>query len=134
MALTGPRKTNEVEGILREIGVTAGVNIHQGALVVLAAGYAKPGVTEVGAVALGRAEKPADNSGGIAGAVTVPIKRGVFAFVNAAADPLTAADIGADCFIVDDETVAKTDGTGTRSKAGTVYALEGSGGVWVEIR
>lgn len=134
MALTAPRKTDEVEGVLREIGVAAGVNIHQGALVVLDAGYAKPGVTEVGAIALGRAEKPADNSAGLAGAVTVAIKRGVFLFVNSGADPVVAADIGVDCFIVDDETVAKTNGTGTRSKAGTVYALEGTGGVWVEIR
>ena len=32
---------------------------------------------------------------------------------------------------VDDQTVAKTDGTGTRSRAGIVDGIEASGGVWV---
>ena len=41
------------------------------------------------------------------------------------------ADLGKTCYIVDDETVAKTDGTATRSAAGKVVGLD-SDGVWVE--
>lgn len=134
MALTKARKTDEVEGTFRQIGVAAGAKIYQGALVVLDAGFAKPGATALNLVALGRAEAPADNTGGANDAINVPVKRGTFLYVNDGVDPVVAADIGADCFIVDDETVANTDGTGTRSRAGTVYALEGVGGVWVEIR
>ena len=53
-------------------------------------------------------------------------------FANSSAgDLITIADIGKACFIVDDQTVAKTDGTGTRSRAGIVDGIEASGGVWV---
>lgn len=40
--------------------------------------------------------------------------------------------MGADCFIVDDQTVAKTNGTNTRSRAGIVAAVDADG-VWVQI-
>jgi len=39
--------------------------------------------------------------------------------------------LGKTCYIVDDETVAKTNGTNTRSAAGTVVGVE-SDGVWVQ--
>ena len=55
-------------------------------------------------------------------------------FANSAAtDAITLADIGKDCFIVDDQTVAKTDGSGTRSRAGRVFDVDADG-VWVEFR
>ena len=50
-----------------------------------------------------------------------------------AADAITLADIGKDCFIVDDQTVAKTDGAGTRSRAGRVFDVDADG-VWVDFR
>ncbi|MCY1460857.1 hypothetical protein D9M71_784510 [compost metagenome] len=57
----------------------------------------------------------------------------MFAFANSAAgDEITRADIGATAYIVDDQTVAKTDGTSTRSVAGTIRDVD-SDGVWVEI-
>jgi hypothetical protein len=40
--------------------------------------------------------------------------------------------IGNDCYIVDDQTVAKTNGTATRSIAGKIRAVDAQG-VWVEI-
>ena len=62
------------------------------------------------------------------------ILKGVFPFKNsAAADEITNAEIGSDCYIVDDETVAKTDGTGTRSVAGKVFLVDDYG-VWVDFR
>lgn len=51
---------------------------------------------------------------------------------SAAADAIAADDIGKDCFIVDDNTLALTNGTNTRSRAGQVYEVDASG-VWVAI-
>ena len=42
------------------------------------------------------------------------------------------ADVGADCYIVDDQTVAKTNGTNTRSVAGKIIAVDADG-VWVKL-
>ena len=40
--------------------------------------------------------------------------------------------MGSDCYIVDDQTVAKTNGTNTRSVAGKIIAVDADG-VWVKI-
>ena len=113
--------------------VAAGVVIHAGALVVLDAGLAKPGHTATGLVARGRAERTVDNTAGADGEKRVEIlRKRVFHFDNLEADPVTAADLGAPCFVVDDSTVAKTDGTGTRSQAGNVVDVDPAG-VWVEF-
>lgn len=133
MALSRERNTTQIDtGLLREIGMKANVKIWAGALVVLDAGTAAPGRTAANLVALGRAEATADNTGGAANAIRVKVRRGIFAFKNEASDLVTAAEIGATCFIVDDETVAKTNGTNTRSAAGRVFAIEGDQ-VFVEI-
>ena len=61
------------------------------------------------------------------------MKRGNFCLANSAgADEITAADIGKVCYIVDNQTVAKTDGTATRSPAGIVDDVDDAG-VWVNI-
>lgn len=49
------------------------------------------------------------------GDAKVNVRRGTFQFDNS-----DAAGIGADCYLVDDETVTTTDGGGARSKAGVV--------------
>jgi len=65
--------------------------------------------------------------------VQVAVRRGCFQFANSAStDALTNLDIGATCYIVDNQTVAKTDGSATRSKAGVVRSVD-AGGVWVEF-
>jgi hypothetical protein len=72
-----------------------------------------------------------DNTYGQAGDKTVTVRPGIYAWANSSGgDAITQAQVGSDCYIVDDQTVAKTDGTGTRSKAGTVLAVD-SDGVWV---
>lgn len=132
-ALTSSRDTKEIEGKLRALPVAAGVKIFAGSLVVLAAGLAKPGTAATGLVAVGRAEAEIDNSAGLAGDQVVPVAKGTFSFANsAAADALSRADVGATCFIADDQTVAKTNGSGTRSAAGTVFDVDAYG-VWVTI-
>lgn len=133
-ALTQDRNTPQRDGDIINIGVAAGKKIYAGALVALDAnGYATPGATATTLKGLGRAEEQVDNSSGSNGDVAVNVRKGIFRFANEATDQVTAADIGNNCYIVDDQTVAKTDGTGTRSVAGKVFDVD-SQGVWVDMR
>ena len=62
------------------------------------------------------------------------VEKGVHCLANSSsADAITLADIGSDCFIVDDQTVAKTSATNTRSVAGKVFDVDADG-VWVDFR
>lgn len=134
VALTKPRNTPERGCDLFEVPVKAATKIFAGSLVCLdAAGWAVPGATATTLIALGRAEAGADNSSGADGDVMVRVKRGAFRFGNSgAADAITRAEIGDDCFVIDDQTVAKTNGTNTRSRAGKVVGVDAQG-VWVAI-
>lgn len=132
-ALTESRNTLESAGEVRGYPVKASTVCYQGGLAVLNAGYAAPGTTATGLIAIGRFEEDADNSSGAAGAIKVRVKEGVFCFNNSSAgDAIAQADVGADCYIVDDNTVAKTNGSSSRSRAGKVVAVD-SFGVWVKL-
>ena len=133
-ALVGDRNTVERSGDSFVLNAAAGKKYFAGALVARDAnGRATPGAVATTLQGAGRCEEYVDNSAGADDAVTVRIRKGIFQFANsAAADLITAADIGNDCYIVDDQTVAKTDGGGTRSAAGTVYDVDALG-VWVTI-
>lgn len=134
MALSTDRNTYMREGILLVLPVAANTRIYAGALVAVnAMGYAVPGSTATDLKAAGRAEEQVDNTGGADGAKRIEIRRGVFLFKNDAVDPVDGIHVLGDCYIVDDETVAATDGTGTRSIAGKVLEIDPSG-VWVDIR
>ena len=58
-----------------------------------------------------------------------------FLVANSATDPVTQAELGSQVYIEDNQTVAKTDGTGTRSVAGRFmgFDTEYTTHVWVEI-
>lgn len=133
-ALTQPRNTPERPGNRRGYPVGANVRCFAGGIAVKnAAGFAVPATTATGLTALGRFAHDADNTGGANGALRVEVERGIFRFENSAAgDELTAADIGAVCYLVDDQTVAKTHATNTRSPAGIVDDVDDVG-VWVAI-
>ncbi|MEW6595657.1 MAG: hypothetical protein AB1413_12385 [Thermodesulfobacteriota bacterium] len=133
MALTADRNTTMKDGELISVPVAANVKIYAGALVAAnATGYATPGATATTLTYLGRAEEFMDNTGGADGAKSVLVRRNkAFKFKNSGADAVTQAELGKVCYIVDDETVAKTNGTSTRSAAGKVVGLD-SDGVWVE--
>lgn len=109
--------------------------IFQGSIVCLdATGHAVPGSTATTLRTAGRAAESVDNSAGADGDKRIRIDQGVFKFGNSAgADEITQAEVGTVCYVVDDQTVAKTDGTSTRSKAGVVVGVD-SDGVWVEMR
>jgi len=132
MALSADRNTPRKEGDLRQFPVAANAKIFAGALVCLdAAGNATPGAVATTLTAVGRAEAQADNTGGDAGDLKVDVRKGTFRYANsAAADAIGPEDIGKTAYVVDDETVALTDGTGTRSAAGTIYDVDAQG-VWI---
>lgn len=135
-ALTKEKAVTSRNGSAFTDPAAAGVVVYKGALVALnAAGEALPGGTAGAAQTRGVAlDKGADNESGAAGDVMVETRRGTFAFVNsAAADEITRADIGATVYVVDDQTVAKTDGGSTRIEAGTCRDIAANGDVWVEI-
>lgn len=134
VALTKDRNTKRRDGVQFNDPVAASTRIYAGSLVCLnAAGFAVPGSTSATLKARGRAEEQVDNRDGAAGAMRIETRRGVFPFANStAADEITRADIGATAYIVDDQTVAKTSATNTRSVAGVIRDVD-SDGVWIEI-
>ena len=96
-----------------------------------ASGHLIKGATATGAFGVGRAEAPGVSIS--AGATPQTFREGVFQYANSAAGDLIAtADIGAACYIVDDQTVAKTSGTNTRSPAGIIVDVDALG-VWVRF-
>lgn len=128
-SLTSDRNTPERSGDCVAFSIKSGAMIYLGSLVALEAGYAVPGHTATGLICVGRAEQVVGDQ---AGFNKVIARRGIFRFSNLAGDAVTQADVGADCYIADDQTVAKTDGSGTRSRAGRVVDIEPSG-VWVQM-
>lgn len=133
-ALTADRNTPKQAAQQIAVAVATNVKIFAGSLVVAnASGFAAPGSVATTLTALGRAAESVDNTGGANGAKTVRIDRkDAFKFTNHAADLVVQADLGKTCYIVDDQTVAKTNGGATRSAAGKVVGID-SDGVWVEI-
>ena len=117
-----------------EFPVAASTLIYAGSLVCInASSLATKGAVATTLKCVGVAQERADNSAGAASAIRVKVRRGCFRFANsAAADLIALADIGADCFIVDDQTVAKTNGGATRSIAGKIRDVDADG-VWVQI-
>jgi len=131
--LTEDRNTKMQDGELIAQPVAAGAVCHAGGLAVLnAAGYAAPGSTALNLTYFGRFDEARDNTGGADGDKRVLIRRKkAFYFKNLGGDLVAQAGVGQVCYIVDDQTVAGSDGVGTRSPAGVVVAVN-SGGVWIE--
>ncbi|HHO59912.1 MAG TPA: hypothetical protein ENJ64_06680 [Thiotrichales bacterium] len=131
MALTQDRGTNFRKGDRRNDPVAAATKIYAGAIVCLdASGNAVPGSVATTLTARGVAMEQVDNSGGIAGDLTVESQTGEHRFKNDGS--VSRVDIGLTAYIVDDETVADNDGTGTRSALGVITDVD-SAGVWVDI-
>ena len=129
------RVTPQRSVVLARLPMPAGEVIFAGALVVLnAAGYAAPGTAAAGLRAMGRCEQTVDNSEGADGEASVLVRReGTFLWGNASgADQVTLQDLNRNCYILDDQTVARDSDGGARSPAGIVAGVE-EGGVWVEL-
>lgn len=133
-ALAQDRNTLRRDGAQMEPPVAASTRIFGGAMVAInASGLAVPGATSTTLKCVGVAERQANNTGGAAGDIRVKVRKGVHLFANSAStDAIALADVGVTCFMVDDQTVAKTNGTSTRSAAGTVFDVDADG-VWVKF-
>lgn len=95
------------------------------------------GATATGCVGAGRVNTNGgldrwDNTSGSDGDLNVDVEEGIFKFANLGTDLVTKAELGKVCYIADNQTVAKTSGTNTRSPAGLVRQVD-SDGVWVEF-
>jgi hypothetical protein len=150
-ALSNARNTPEMadSGRMRVYPVEANTNIYLGGMAALnAAGNAVPAsATTTVANALkvvGRAEyvkngipgQNALNNPGAAGAISITVRKGVFLYATDGS--VGAAQLGLNCFAVDDNTVAATDRASGASVqqyavAGVVVAIDPSGQVWVDF-
>lgn len=134
MALNKDRNTPIRDGDKVVHPVAAATIIYAGSLVALnATGNAVPGATATTLIAAGRADERIDNRLGADGALLITVRRGTFRFFNYSGDLIGRTEIGKSCYIVDDQTVAKTSATNTRSVAGKVIDVDPYG-VWVEIK
>lgn len=131
MPLSQDRNTPMKGTEILVLGLAAGTKVFAGSLVMLnAAGYLVPGSTATGLTYAGRSEEFADNSSGAAGAVKTPVRRNK-SFKWANDGSIVQASLLKTAYVVDDGTVAATDGGGTRSAAGRIVGIDADG-VWVE--
>jgi len=119
--------------------VKASAVIFQGGLVLLAAGNAIAGKTGADSTEAGTFQcvgiSTETVTGGAAnGDKTVTVEEGQFPFFNSSAgDQITTSDIGKVCYVVDDQTVAKTSNTNVRAIAGRITGVDSDGTVWVRV-
>lgn len=130
--LTQDRNTPRAEGDDRTGTLGLNQSIFAGAILMRnAAGDLIEGATAVGSFGVGVAQERVGST--TAGVTPIRYRPGVHRFANATAgDLITKADIGTVCFIVDDNQVARTNGTSTRSPAGIVDSVDAQG-VWVRF-
>lgn len=133
MALSTDRHTPYQDAELIIVPVAADAVCYAGGIACAnASGYATPGAVSTTLTYLGRFEEHVDATDLSNGAVSIAVRRKkAFKWKNSNSDPVTQASLGKVCYILDDETVAATSATNTRSVAGKVVGLE-SDGVWVE--
>lgn len=130
-ALTSGRNTARRE--LNHIAATVddGSTVYAGGMITLltADGTAVPAGTASAGNVVGVAETTVTGDG----TLTVSLGIGCYRFDNSAStDEIKAADVGAIAYIVDDQTVAKTDNSGARKIAGAIAAVDDIG-VWVQV-
>ena len=150
-ALSNSRNTPEMAdgGRMRVLPVEANTNIYLGGIVALnAAGNAVPAsATTTVANALrvvGRAEyvkngipgQNAINNPGAAGAISITARKGVFLYATDGS--VGAAQLGLNCFALDDNTVTALDRASGATvqqyaAAGQIVAIDPSGQVWVDF-
>lgn len=144
MALSATRLTDIVGGVAiprkNERAVRNGVTLYKGGMVAadIAGRYVPAGnanaVTQCQGVLMEVSAIEETLTGDAAGSVTARLTVGIFWFDNSAGgDEITAANLGERCYAVDDETVALTDGGGTRLPAGIITDVDATNGVAVSI-
>jgi hypothetical protein len=150
-ALSNSRNTPEMAdgGRMRVFPVEANTNIYLGGIVALnAAGNAVPAAATTTTAnaqrVVGRAEyvkngipgQNALNNPGAAGAISITARKGVFLYATDGS--VGVAQLGLNCFALDDNTVTALDRASGASvqqyaAAGQVVAIDPSGQVWVDF-
>ena len=126
------------DGTLIPIALLANALVLQGTFAVVNAdGYALASADVGGAdqTCLGIWDHSAENTS-VDGDILATVSRNKqFLVRNSSTDPVTQADLGNQVYVEDNQTVAKTDGTGTRSLAGRFMGFDTQYNdcVWVEI-
>lgn len=129
-----PRKGTDAIPSTLSFDVYTGTTIYEGTIVAVDTthGYAVAGATSTTHKVVGVAKASVANTGA-SGAKKVEVTQGPHKFFNsAAADAITVAETMGLCYLVDNQTVAKTNGTNTRSPAGIILEVDADG-VWVWI-
>ncbi|CAN5361264.1 hypothetical protein BH09PSE4_BH09PSE4_17120 [soil metagenome] len=140
MALTSGKKTVQGTGRgLLNLGVATAVAVLQGGIAMLSSGYVRPGrvgqggndLLKMADAAISRVPGVAQASvtgGATDGAIAVDVQDGDWLAKNSTGvDAITVANIGHYCFVVDDETVARTSASRTRPRAGVVIGVDSTG-------
>ena len=123
---TKRRNADKVVGLVNTAAI-----IYAGTLLtrLTANGNIVPAGTANAGVAVGVAEESVTGDG----VKTVEYRRGTFQFKNSASgDLIGLGDVGNTCYVVDNDTVAKTDNSAARKAAGKIIDVDASG-VWVEV-
>ena len=125
-AATQSRDTVEAKGALSQLPVAASTTIYAGTLVAVnASGYAVPASASTALTVIGRAESTVINTSaagfGSAGALDVLIRKGAFYFTCAGAG---ITSVGKMAYVVFDNEVSLSDGSGTRPPAGKIIKYD----------
>jgi hypothetical protein len=123
----------ERDGRDRGVVPAGGATFARSELVMLEAGLARTARPGVGVDAAAQAANAATCRvvgvciGELSASGRIPVRNGVFGFkVGGGGDALTAADIERDVFVIDGDTVGKTNPNNTRPKAGVLFDIEGN--------
>lgn len=115
-ASTADRNTERRSGEELYLPVAAATRIFAGIMAAInSGGYIVPAADTAGLRVIGRSEEQIDNSAGANGDLGIQLRRGVFLFDNSTTNALDKDDIGKQCFVEDDHTVAETSTNGVKA-------------------
>lgn len=132
--LTTDRDTQSRIGNSVDLTLKSNETIFAGSLVSLDAnGEAVSATDTSGESVVGRAEIKVDNAAETSNdGLTIKVKRGIFLFASAT-NAITIANYGDIVYVVDDQTVGRTNEVSNNVEAGRIVDVE-SAGIWVDTR
>ncbi len=135
-SITGPNSGGFEKPKRFDVAASASVRVYAGTLVARDMGTAgrpaRPAAANHNHLVHGFASTEVDNSSGAQGAKKVPITvQPGWVKNSSSTDAITNAHIGRHCFVVDDQTVALTDGANARPPAGIILDVDSVLGVLI---
>lgn len=116
--------------------IAATTTIYNGTIIATSAtGDLRPAADVAGLAVVGVAPLRMQNTAGVAAKIVpgAKVRAGVFKFATTGVNAITAADLGRNCFVLDDQTVVRAAGTVNSIIAGKVEAIDADGSIWVSI-